>query len=320
MSNYTNNETLFLNSNNLIIRKILGQYILYGVLAVGSILNFISIFIFFKIIREERSNQGHMFKYLFMKCVSDFFRVFLFLPSNFMDHGSFFHILFSKVSDYYLVNIFGVGSSFYEIASSLDCLFLVSRKVKWFKKRFIFYLITIFISVFTVFYFLPGYFRFEITKRESDNTYYLKDSPFKQTVFMQYYFLAIYFALRDGLPLTISLVVNSMIIYYLRQRTKMRKILESNKRTILVVNAQVAELKKMKLTIFTSSIVLFRIPAILNFLIFDYKSNIYYDVAMILSHLSFSVSFFGFLLYNNNFRKIFRQSISTLINGLKRLF
>jgi hypothetical protein len=321
MSNYSNimdtNETSTSTWNSDLINKILNLYILNGVLIVGTILNFISILVFFKIIKEERSNQGNMFKYLFMKCLCDFFLVLLSIPDKLIHNDTFIQVLFLKLNRYFLENIFSTSSSFYEMASSLDCLFLISRKIQWFKNKIVFYLLVVLITFSTVVYHIPGLFRFQIVKKQN-GLYHLEDSPFKSSAFIKHYFLAFHFVFRDGLPLVFSLLVNSLIVYYLKQRTKMRQILASNKQTSLVYIAHASEMKKVKLTIFTSLLVLLRIPSMINVYVFNYLNFSFSKLSLFFTYFSFSVSYFGFVLYNNNFRRICSRSILIFLNFFRR--
>jgi hypothetical protein len=319
LSNKSNaTELEVFSSNEELINLILSRYILDGILAIGMILNLISILVFFKIIKQESSNQGHMFKYLLMKCICDFFVFLLFIPEKVLNDGNYIQVLFKKWNYYFFENILSTSSSFYEIASSLDCLFLISRKVKWFKKKSIFYIVVLFLTFSTVMYYTTGLFRFEITKNQNGD-YYLKETSFKSSLFIRRYFLSFHTSFRDAMPLIISFIINSIIIYYLRQRTHMRLTLSSNKQTSLVANAYASELKKIKLTIFTSLIVLLRVPESLNILFFSLKDNIFSNLSTILKYISFFSSFFGFLLYNSNFRKIFTEFFIILFNLFRKI-
>jgi hypothetical protein len=319
-----NNETIESNTissnsslNNDIIDLILGKYILDGVLTVGIVLNTITLLVFIKIIKQERSNHGNMFKYLVLKCICDFFVVILFLPDKFMSNGNYIKVLFTKWHYYFLENVLSTISAFFESASSLDCLFFIARKVQWFKNKLTFYLVVSSVSIITTVYYIAGLFRFEISQDENNN-YYLKDTAFRSSFFIKNIFLSVHFIFRDGILFFVSIVINSIILYYLRERTRIRLALASKKQTSLVRNAIASEIKKVKLTIFTSLTVLFRLPETVDFFIFKSSSIIFFDLIVILKYTSFSIGFFGFYLYNSSFKIICKKFFFALFNIFRR--
>jgi hypothetical protein len=310
------NQTAKSRLNDNLVERIIGIYIFAVVLIIGTILNLISLIVFYRVVREERSNRGNMFKYLLMKCICDFLLTLLFLPSTLMmNEESYIKVALYKWNYYYFMNIFSTCSSIYEIASSLDCLFLISRKINWFKKRIIFYLVTFFVLIVSFVYYTTGLFRFNVAKDERG--YYLKETPFKQSTFIKHYFLSFLYLFRDGIPLIVSLAINLIIVLYLKQRTKMKIML--NMKSSSVIDAHASEIKKMKLTIFTSSLIIFRVPSILNYCLFGYKSNVYFNIALVSTYISYSISFVGFYLYNTTFKTICKQFIIILLNVFRKI-
>jgi hypothetical protein len=312
------NQTAKSRLNDNLVERIIGIYIFAVVLIIGTILNLISLIVFYRVVREERSNRGNMFKYLLMKCICDFLLTLLFLPSTLMiNEESYIKVALYKWNYYYFMNIFSTCSSIYEIFSSLDCLFFISKKSNWFIKKTVFYFVNIFILMFTVPFYTPGLFRYQMVQDERG--YYLEETPFKQSTFIKHYFLSFHYFMRDGISLIASIIINLIIVLYLKQRTRMKVILTSNKGSFSVIAAHASEIKRMKLTIFTSFLVIFRIPSVLNYSLFNYKSNVYFNIALVSSYISYSISFFGFFLYNNKFKKILKQYIAILLNVFKKV-
>jgi hypothetical protein len=311
--NSTNSSESFNQVENLLF-LIIDFYLYYSIIVIGTVLNMICIPIFVIIIKKERANQGHMFKYFLLKSICDFFSLSTLIPELIYFHRSgtrdqsFVMQIWFISCDYYFNEAFQLMSVFFEIAASIDCLFLIKRRLDWLKSKIAFYFIAGFISLFCFLFYSCRLFQFKIVEI-GDSLYKTSYTKFHRSQFVRYHRL-IHNIIRDILPLFILFIVNCFILATLRNLTNRRKQMEGNSQqrpSKLVSNSQNAERNKIKMISFTSSIYLFHIPMIFNNFNYKNMSNndfISYLCFLFLS-LSYSLSIISYVLFNNTFKKYF---------------
>jgi hypothetical protein len=316
-SNLTTNETVSSKKND-IFSVIVGYYVFNVMLWLGAALNSISVVIFSKIVRTEQSNQGHLFKYLLLKSIMDCIFCVVNLPrmiyyqADFGINESYIMQLWFRFVYYYIYCITSQLSVWFEIAASIDCVCLIARKFPWHKMKACFICVTpTFIIGFTLFY-IPYLFFFEVEKNDHGG-YYPKVTSFGNSKFI-YYHLLVHSITRDIIPVFISIILNSIILYYIRQLTLRRKNMTVTSTTMITTQAalivkksQKAERNKIQMMFVTSFIHVFRVPLIFyNFNMLNVLSNVFVSHLCLLSIcFSYFIPIFTYIGFNNTFRKYF---------------
>jgi hypothetical protein len=309
-----------------IVYNLFITYVYKPNIVLGVLLNLICILIFNKVIKKERVNSGNMFKYLLMKSWCDFINFIFQFPEiyyhNVNTSGSYLVLVWRYVFYYYLSVLLGVMSVLFEIASSFDCYVLISMRFQWFKTRVCFYSLTIIIILFSFIFYVPALLEGDIQLTIINNetsSFILNQTSFIENPYYKFYIYGHEF-LQDILPLICLFFINILILTSLKQATERRRLLETTVRrdcrtvtraSTMLLNSQIAERNKIKMTFLTSLLYLLHIPIMIrNFA--DYKINEYKCLTVVwlfLFQLSYSSSIISYILFNNTFRKYFFRII-----------
>jgi hypothetical protein len=310
-SNVTSNST-----QNDIFAVILGFYIQTVLTYLGGLLNFICILIFIKILKQEQSNQGHLYKYLLIKSVWDCFFCVQNMPqmfyyrADFSESDSYSMQYWYIICFYFLYSLLSQLSVWFEIVASIDCVCLVSRKFQWHRTNICFWTVTLVLTLSWTAYYIPNLFLFSIEKNDKGG-FYPKPTQFgrKRAVKIR---TLIHTIFRDILPVFISVILNSIIFYYIRQLTVKRKQMTvrsvstiTNMASSMVKKSQKAERNKIKMMFFTSCIHIFHIPVIFwNFNIFNVRSSSFLSQLCLLSiSFSYVMPIFSYAAFNSTFKR-----------------
>jgi hypothetical protein len=314
MNNSTGNSTQFESDIGLHL-VIIGFYLQTVMIYAGAVLNFICILIFIIIIRNEQYDQGNLFKYLLVKSVFDFLFFLQNIPQMF-----YYRVDFS-VNDsygmqywfiycfYFLYPLTSQLSVWFEIAASIDCLCLVARKFQWHKTTRCFWKVTLSMIGISIIYYSPLLFWYKIEKNESGNGYRPVIKHINEFLFLLFYYLSfIHIIFRDVLPLFVSIILNLMILFYIRRLTIAHKNMNSsviNNTSIMVKRLQKVERNNMKMMLFTSFIHVFHIPVIIyNLNAFNVKSKHFLSMLCILSiNFSYFIPIISYIKFNTTFRR-----------------
>lgn len=284
------------------------------IIIIGLIFNLICVIIFAKIQKKERLNcQSNFFGYLLFKSFCDFIYLLFILPNIIYYHKDGKHNttyilqLWQKWINNYLVNIFELMSVIFEIAASLDCYLLISRRLEIFRKKLFLYITVILSLILCSLFYIPFNIDVNIVKNitfsnlsnDYETIYFYEYSDFNYSEFSKYH-LIIHDLLRDIMPLIILFILNLLILFSLYKTTK-RRINLALKNSLIVAAARKAEKNKIKMVFFTSLLYLFHIPIILYN--FNFIQN--YPLSYILFQFSYSIPIFSYLLFNKTFRKYF---------------
>jgi hypothetical protein len=289
--------------------KIIGYYLHVTIDIVGSIFNLLCIIIFIKIVKNESRLNSNMFNYLLLKSFLDFLTSFFDIPqafyvfSNSTFNTSYVIQIWRKYYFYYFSNVFALSSSICEIAASLDCLLLISNNFSYFKKKIVFYVFTVVLNVFSVLFFIPAIFRYEIFKNES--SYTIVPTKFKSSTFIRYYWILNYI-LRDYLTLAILLILNILILVALNRSTQRRKKLKSSQ---MVQMATRAENSKIKMILFSSLFFLMRIPTVYYNYAYASVGNCFEYIVGVLYISSYALPIVTYILFNKKFKTLFFKFI-----------
>jgi hypothetical protein len=323
LTNLTNNITSNTTSNGRpipqfdIFAVVLGFYVLNIMMYTGAALNLICILIFIKIVKDEQPNQGNLFKYLLLKsvfdclfCIQNFPQPFYY-RADFSISESYVMQYWFKHGMYYLYPLTSQLSVWFEIFASIDCLFLISRKFPFHKTKICFWMVTISLITINILYYIPfGFLRYTI-EEYSDGGYYTKITKLGSSFLIDFQLMLVHNVFRDILPLFISIVLNGIIFYYIRQLTVSRKKMTAsvssvtNQTSAMVKKAQKTEWNKIKMMMFTSVIHIFHIPLVFfNFNMFNVRSNSFLTQLCLLSiNVSYFIPIVAYVAFNSTFER-----------------
>jgi hypothetical protein len=315
----------FSNKTNDLTSIIFGFYTPNIMNILGVVFNLWCILIFIEIIKLEQRqrNKGHLYKYLFIKSICDCLFCLQNIPQmfyfkvDFTISDSYLMQLWFIYCFYYLYPVLSMLSVWFEVFALIDCLCLISDKMKWHKNKIYFYSLTTLLISLTFLSDIPYLFWFKIEENESGG-YRSVATPLGRSKFLYYY--ALFNGLmRDCVPLFISIVINGFIFYFIRESTVRRMRIHNtnnnNNNRInlkLIQQSQKAQINKIKMIFFTSFIHLFHIPVIFyNLNVFNVQANSFMARLCILSfNFSYFIPIITFTAFNLTFKRYFFKMIS----------
>jgi hypothetical protein len=294
------------------------------IVTLGTILNTFCIIVFIKIIRLQTDNitSNYMFKFFVLKSICEFILSLIELPialqiiHDFKKSKIYFvwYIAFYN----YIGNVVKLMSPYYEIEASIYCVLLIYRiGHECLKSKLLFYLVTISTCVFSISFYISTIFFFGIIKLD-EHVYSLILTPLYRSDIGKVIIYA-HSILRDILPLVLLFILDVFIIVFLKKTTKRREQLaesSSGMKSIstmlkvtnkMVSRSQNAEQNKIKMIFFTSLINLCHLPIIVR----NLQNNILLNqvcfpkIALLLLDLSYTIPIISYILFNNNFKRIF---------------
>lgn len=235
-----------------------------------------------------------------------------------------------------------------EIAASLDCLISIGRRFKWLLSTVSFYLIVAFSVAFSflfhIYMFYQNYVATVVTNTTVNGTVYqvvsYRSSPTRFRVSqVGFNLITAETIIRDGVFLSIIILLNLMILFEIRKVTKRRigmqgSITESlsqqqpTTHSKLVKTAMNAE-KNKGLMIVMTGVNYFLGHAV--YAIYQIATSVginpgrqtewlcAYRVGLELMMISFCTSFFLYYFFNTQFKKCAKHNIQTLISPFKKL-
>jgi hypothetical protein len=311
------NLTLNITGNNSSLITI--QYYFINTLNfLGTFLNFICIVIFYKIIKQETTNQGHLFKYLFIKSISDFIfclvnvpNIFYYRKDSSVDESYIMQVWFI-VFYYYLSTALSQISVWFEISALIDCLCLISMKFQWHKSKLCFRIVSILVICGFFIFCLPELFKIKIKNNlNGKEGYHLIETHFNMSKYVKIY-LIIHSISRELIPFCISFILNAFILCYIKKSTiNRRRIVDmsvsgiNSQASRLVRKAINAERNKVKMIFFTSFTHVFHLPMIFyNFNVFNIATNFLIEqLCITLFNFYFVIPIISYIGFNNTFRK-----------------
>jgi hypothetical protein len=323
VENNSNNQTEIVSSKycgEALVFKIINYYFYYVSIYLGTIFNFVCIFIFLKICRQQQNaNQGNMYKYLTVKSVCDFLFLLMMTVDVFFNridgtkNTSFVLQVWLIIFDWYAFCVTSLASVMLEIAASIDCYLLISNIFTFLIKKKCFYIVTAVVTIFCVSFYVPLLFFNDIVRIEKGQGYKVERTRFYRWKSTVYYFM-VHDILRDVLPVIILSIINILILVSLRNATKRRKNLAKSRiisiaQKISLKKSKKAELNKMKMILFTNLMHIFHLPMIIYNLQLKSVNQCYTHLAQTLLVASYSIPIISYILYNNNFKKFFIKLI-----------
>jgi hypothetical protein len=317
--NEINNGTLTNRSRNW-ITLIFGFYAQIIMTYSGAVLNFICILIFIKIIKGERGNSGNLFKYLLVKSICDCIFCIQNMPQMFYYRAdrsiadSYIMQIWFVYFFYYVYGVLSQLSVWFEIFASIDCILLITGRFRWHKTKLCFWMVTIGLILFMIVAYIPFLFWRRIEKKPNGHGYMPVVTSFGYGSIIQVHHVRFHNFTRDILPLFVSLILNSIILYYIRQMTKRRQQMSTQKPSTLTVvsnntkmvrKAQRNEKNKIKMIFFSSFTHLFHLSMVIhNFNIFNVKSSIFLKQLCFLSiGISYFIPIISYIAFNSTFKK-----------------
>jgi hypothetical protein len=298
------------------------RYSNYLILPFGLILNSISIPIFRLIIKNEPLNQkNNLFKYLLMKSICDsVYSIVIFGNLIYQKHdGSVDTSLVLQIYyvfiGSYLVVIVTTLSSYFEVLATFDCFLMISNVFKSFKTFSFFKMSSIGIIIAAFIFHIPTIFYYNLNSftvidinNDSDvsiHKAYNLTFSFKNILIIH---TQLSFISRDLIPLISLFFLNIFILIKMNKVTKQKmKMMKNRSELNSITNALIAQRKKVNMIFFTSLIYLFHLPFAYKVLKQINERKCFSLISIISYRLSFSINFFSYFLFNNNFRKYFYQ-------------
>jgi hypothetical protein len=299
----------------------------YIILPLGIILNLICIVIFKKIIRSEPLNQkNNLFKYLFMKSICDFIYPTIML-GDYIYHKSdgstdttlIMQLWYTILSEYLVYSTI-TCSIYFDILATFDCFLMISKMFGFLKTFFCFKISTFFVvSLFFISY-LPFIFYYKINRFIVINNNYnltTREIAYNFTSSKDHN-IAMYFGfvtiLRDLVPITILIILNSLILVTLHKVTKQKVRMKNNLETFSIRYAMNAERNKVKMIFFTSLIYLFHLPLVYKWFKNLNEETCFSLLSTLSYRFSYAIAFFSYFLFNNNFRRYLYRSFNFINN------
>jgi hypothetical protein len=297
----------------------------------------ISVIIFRKIIKNEPSGRGQMFKYYMVESI---FELLLFLVIVFevgyhckgcgrSYEWKVWYVWFYIYSYYAIVTM----CSYLEVAAQFDCYIMINNKLKWCQTKKFFISILIFLILFG---FIPNsqmIFVFNIIE--------IKQNFTEKRIFFvgisDYYFTDLYNILsytltiiREIVPLILLLILNTLVLRTLRKVVKRKRVLLqrsiNNNTSTITANENIrngsriandAEINKLKMILFISlDYLILKTPLAINLLPFrqtpKFINNIYwhcyfFQSAYTLYFFSYFLKFFIYYHFNKKYREYFNS-------------
>ena len=329
--NSTNSDFLSSSSNVCpFIVSIIGNYIMPCLSVAGFFFNLLCSITLFKIVKQK--SNGHMIKYLLVKCINDCF-IFLFQSmsivyfcSNCTDNWNFFAIIWYIWFFYYLESCTMLIHSLMEIFAALDCLIHIKNSSNMLRSKYAPLVIILISLIFSFIYYIYTPFNYIIVNLKVNNhTYFVqKYSEFYQTNYSVIFRLG-NIILRDFLPIIGLFIINYFIWNTIRKAVKRKRKLINEKYTeqkVILSSAKRAELKSILLIVFSSLIYILghANPVISNILRLTGQYSIYtnciYHFGNIIYFLSYALNIFVLFYFNNCFKS---KLLSLFLGGKNRM-
>jgi hypothetical protein len=221
--------------------------------------------------------------------------------------------LWYKFLKVYLSSICITCSAYFEILATFDCFLMISRVLRSLKTSLFFKISTAAVVLVWFIFYIPEliYYRINsITIVDSNvSIHKIYNLTFSnQKIVVNWMNLTGFF--RDIIPLTILLFLNILILITLHKVTKQKMKMKNSLETVSIMNAMRAERSKVKMIFFTGLIYLFHLPLSYSYYKISNEQNCFFLLSIVSNRFSFSISFFSYFFFNNNFRKYFYQLFS----------
>jgi hypothetical protein len=322
--NYTNEDNYFFDNNcaEMFFVNIFLDQLQKAIQISASATCVICIIIFYKIVINERTIKGQMYKYFLIKSVNDL----LFILIQISDIIYFCHKCGRHLLDQiwyiivynYFVQILSSLSAFFEVAASFDCYLTINDKFKFLFTKNSFYT-TILIAI--LFNFILSVDYILIFERINFNLLFPNETKTSTSViygikYSNYYYTKIHKVLnyivdinRDLLPVFALFIINILILLKLRDISKRREtVFKQSKAQISRIHK--AEINKIKMILVISfSYILTRLPYMI-YLLPIHGFNIFWECYYLMSvkalyHLSFLIQIIFHYFFNKTFQKYF---------------
>jgi hypothetical protein len=291
------------------------KYANYIILPTGILLNLICIIIFTEIIKSESPNQQqcNLFRYLLLKSIYDCLYPILLLPEfNYFradevsSVSTFKMQLWNLYSKKFLTHICTTLSLFLEICASFDCLLMITQYLRKLRSRFCFKLSVVLSFVCFILYYLPIFLSYKIVVAVHEHRH-SNDTVLYRCDFTGNKYLKVYkdldIVLRDLVSISFLVGLNLLILIAIKQTSERKKRIQGQHFDGANSLSHRAEMNKVKMILFTSSIYLLHLPNLIgNFIDENYCNNLIFKISI---RLSYAISFFSYLFFNKNFKKVF---------------
>lgn len=300
----------------------------------GIIINAICVSVFWHLSNESKtsSNNGNMFRYLFLKSSCDClqFVVIAFEPAFYCEDcaiNEWYMTHLAEIIFYnYLCSVLEMASGMLELAATIDCYALITKSMSKFRSISGFYFILAAILTYTssscAYLLLSNTIQKNIDDLTGVISYSLDDSEFSFGVFRQVLNL-INILVRDCIVLIAMIFINVLILLALKKSTSRRRLLERNKsKSTLVTSAVNAERQKMIMILMTG---LNSFSGHLPFAVYmlpihgdTYFWNCYVSLMYCFYYFSFVTPAFLYYGFNSAFRRNFAKIMPCFYRTKKR--
>jgi hypothetical protein len=286
---------------------------------ISFLMNFISVLVFLKILKDkrrtnERESSSLMYKYLLFKSICDTISslikiLIIFFKSN-IDRSTLIGSIWTLFFDFYFTQSFYLASGFFEIAATFNCAISIENKLKWLQTKLSFYITTIGLFAFC-FVYQSFYFVFKhIEKSESFNnktSYYINDN-YKYYSILENFELST-LIIRDLVCLVLLVIINTFILFKMVQIRKRRSHLQSNSQSANRISSRQAEYRKIKMivslfivyTLGHLPFILFQLGVFTYNMKLDNYGRFYTEIILT---ISLSASFFIYTFFDKKFNRV----------------
>ena len=295
------------------------NYVIAGLAILGVVTNTLNIIVF----SQKNMMKNTMNVYLLAKSASDLY----YMVGNALEPMSvcfncftmylYWYQTLSLIYRYYICSVAQLSSMMLDVMATLNRYVTISQNFSKFSKRIDHRLIILGIYLFGALFYIYKFFVFTVTEMRNDSVvkeYYLDYSDFGAKIGHQL-FDSIHTVIRDGICVLAIIVLNILIMIQMRRAMATKKIIGShgNKASSSKIKARRAEQKITIMVILTGIK-----EAILHILLLVYYlpvpqfrdialDDCYQDTLFFLYILSYSVNFFFYIFFNNNYRETFTE-------------
>jgi hypothetical protein len=287
---------------------------------IGFIFNFFSIIVFSFIIKNGQRDD--MYKHLLFKAICEmigcFFSIFggIYSLKGPLKYN-FIMVVWFIYFACYIINALFMASIGFEVAAIFNCAISIEKRMKWCEKRLSFWLWVLIILILSfgveIFPLFALYIEQFDEVDQFNRTIHGYDVFYNDLASKAGTFSLSESIIKDVLFFVILLSINCYILYKLIQIGRRKKRLTTNSSN--VQNSNRAENRKILMILVLFTAFLFgHLPKFLIFAINNGNlSSIFWSYftyfSKIFLNLSYSISFFVYFSFNNNFRHLFLKLI-----------
>ena len=301
--------------------------------SIGCLLNLLSIVVFLHPKIKGKIN-GHMYKYLTIKSVADFYFCFknsmapIFRCEAKCVYSTFYvSKLLSLGFYYYLGHICEFMSMFFQLAANFDRYFIILRRYKFYSSKIFFYglLTGSILFSFTFYSYTLHEQTISLVESKNSTSYYIIRYNRLHWSLLGKSLRTFNIIIRDGILVVLLLLIDIFTLIKLKKSMELKRLLLGQNEILLLVNSNVRSLlkadkseKNITIMVLVDGI----LHVIVHSLLFFYHTHwdyIYlndcYKLSMkLLLDMTKTSGFFIYIIFNKQFRMCFKMIFLNIFN------